>query len=75
MNAPTVAIPSTAEDLQVMTVETAADPAPLLLLTGMSPDPVEEMTGTVMTDVAYNLHLPTLIDTFLARILALAARA
>jgi hypothetical protein len=74
MNAPIVAIPSTVEDLQVMTVETAADPAPLLLLTAMSPGPVEEMIGTVMTDAAYNHHLPTLIDTFLAKIPALAAR-
>jgi hypothetical protein len=75
MNALIVAIPSIVEDPQAMTVETAADPAPLPLLTATSPEPGEEMTGTVMIDAACNPHLPTLIDTFLAKIPALAAQA
>jgi hypothetical protein len=57
-----------------MTVETAADPAPQLLSTATSPDPVEETTGTVMTDAACSRHLPILIDMFLVKIPTLAAR-
>jgi hypothetical protein len=60
---------------KVMNVANVADLAPQPPLTATNPVHVEEMTGTVTTDVAYSRHLPISTDTCPDRTLAQATRA